>query len=593
MKLSLLILLVFATGALAFVYWHFSNAYKAKHGRKKRLRRSDRVQLNRQQKAVYKEAIRQFRNGNLKSSARMLASLDMHREAINILERGRHIHEAAQMLMQIKRPNRAGYMYARHSMYKEAVDCFIKAKMPSEVAKYAKLSGDLSTALVYYQHNNDFQEAAECYSELGKHKEAAQLFTKVGNSESALKEYFLLLDKEIETSGLDFSNDELETLRTYLLKDDADTRLADILASKNELVPLIISLIKGGKIDKACDIYVKSPHDIGPALIRYSDFNSEQAYQLAQLLQKASAYEYAGKVFERGNHFKEAADAFRLEEDYERAAYCYQRAGMREKHTEMKIELAAKGPSSKQPAHPATEDTPPPPQETPSPSPIAINVEPEIDKTPKFRIEATSSGDQGSNTPPPPVNLNPAKPVVPSFMVDEEDTNPGFDKRESTKFEPIDPHADYPDINWSGFHDAKFLQDLTTDQRETIRKVGRIKAFQPEEVILDYQEEPIGIYFILAGKVRVHRHISGVDTPIDTMAPPETIGKLWLFMDRPTQVKFVANEDSTLLGISRGDFMDILDKDGTVARNIYKRITTSLIQKIVTMQDDKGNLEAS
>ena len=585
---------------LAFACWQVVNSRMASKSRRSRQRTSDRIKLSKQQKKIYNEAISNFKAGNLKSSARMLASLNMHREAINILEKGNYIHEAAKMLLSMHRPNRAGMMFARNGMHKEAMECFKQANMPRDFAESAKQLGDIATAVVYFKEAKMYQEAAESYEELGKHKEAAKLYTKTQKPDKAIQQYIFMLDKNPDVESVDFKDEEIELIIDYMIKNEADPRLARVIAARSRLASIIVPLIKSNEVDRATEIYIKISADIGPELIAREDLSHEENSRLADLFQRSSAYEYAGMIYERQEDFKSAANAFRLQEDFERAAYCYERAQMPKMVTEMRIEMASRGTNAKS-SRPIPKIEPKPPasnisqklEDKEGDNPFAIeSVSTEFYDTPTGEV-STQEPMQKTESPNPGVNLS--KPIVPSFNLGEDDeaTDPGNKPSAQGNFELVDPNIDYSTIDWSGLHDANFLQDLTTEQQKLFRDVGRVKKFEAEDVILDYQEEPIGIYFILEGMVRVHRMSNGVDTPIDSMKAPETIGKLWLFMDRPTEVKFVANEASVLFAIKRGDFMDVLDKNGTIARKVYKRITTSLIDKIVSTENKKEKLEAS
>ncbi|SMF72932.1 cyclic nucleotide-binding domain-containing protein [Pseudobacteriovorax antillogorgiicola] len=590
---------------LAYGFWSVINTHNATNARRRRQRKSDRIILTRQQKKVYQEAIRYYKQGNLKTSARMLESLNMTREAINILEKGRHIHEAAALLMRIHRPNRAGIIYARHKMWKEAAECFKKANMPAEVAQCCKKTGDIATAVVYYLEAKDYENAAECFEELGKHREAARLFTKLGQHQKAIQQYKHLIDKNPQIESIDFSDSEINVIINYIASESMDTRLADVLVIKNRIVEVICRLIKKNRLEKAITIYMKSTADIGPALIEFDGFDKDDHLKLSEVFFKSGAYEYAGMVYERMELFEQAGDSFKLQEDFERAAYNYDRAKLSEKVTAMRIEIASRGPAA------------------PKPTPEKEKSDNEADE--RFRIEKTTSdfrqiedtaeldieGKQAKLAIPlpnaairglimdsPAIKHEHQSPPPVSMSLDDDDeegTEPlGLpqipsppNSHKTIDGEPVDG------IDWTGFHEAKFMLDLSTEQQNKFKSYGSIKRYEDEETILDYKDAPAGIFFILEGQVSVYKLIDGVDLHVDTMKPGETIGKLWLFIDRPSNVRFIAQDSCSLFSIKRSDFMEVLDKDGTIARKLYKHFTTTLIEKLISTSNMDDNLEAS
>ena len=77
------------------------------------------------------------------------------------------------------------------------------------------------------------------------------------------------------------------------------------------------------------------------------------------------------------------------------------------------------------------------------------------------------------------------------------------------------------------------------------------------------------------------------------LRPTESFGELWLLMEQPTNVRFVSSEESQLLTIKRADFNELLDKNGAIARLLYKRFTSKLLKKLVTDDNHEENTIAS
>lgn len=145
----------------------------------------------------------------------------------------------------------------------------------------------------------------------------------------------------------------------------------------------------------------------------------------------------------------------------------------------------------------------------------------------------------------------------------------------------------------AAFHRAKFLADLDFEQRNKIWAVGRTLAFNEGDTVLNYNDEPRGVYIIVRGSVSCYRQVTGRETYVDQMGESETFGELWLLADQPTAVRFVASKDTRIRVIDRGAFNDLLDKDGTIARKVYKRFTMRLLKRLLKPANLQKNQQAS
>ncbi|MFW7380163.1 MAG: cyclic nucleotide-binding domain-containing protein [Oligoflexus sp.] len=577
---------------LAYVLWQFINSQNAVKARRKRQRRSDRVKLTHQQKKVYIEAQRLYKEGKYKNCAKLLETLGMTREAISILEKAKHIHDAAAVLLRIHRPNRAGNMFARHGYWKEATECFKRANLPNEVGRCAREAGDLATAVAYFLEAKNLDDATECLTELGKHRDAAKLYAKVGKHELAIEQYQIMVDKNPNFYDLELSPDEIKIITTYLSKGIADIRLADIQIIKDHMVDVIISLIKRSKFDIAQKIYQRTNSDIGPQLIAQEDLTVAETEMIAKVFYNGGAFEYAGMVFERLGIFDQAAESFEKGEDFERAAYCYERSGLHEKATAMRIQLAGKGPKQstqekhKAPANQAALDE----------SFFAIGDSTLYDNKNAISLDDNDANftmvlqDIGKSRRPAPSQRGVDIPSPEMAHLNHQGINKNSPSANSGP--PIPVQEEYG-IQWKNFWENEFLRDLTTDQKELFKQVGKMQTFPKGSIILDYEEEPLGIYFVLAGNVQVFKQIDGEENRLEDLHPTEFFGEFWLLMDQLSKVRFQAASLCEVMTISRPDFEDIMDKNGTIARKLYKRFTQRLLTKLINSENAKENLEAS
>lgn len=583
-------------------------------GKGKKQRLSDRTKLSPHQKKIYMEARKLYKKGNFRSSAKMLESLGMVREAVNIFEKGKLIHEAADVLMRIHRPNRAGVVYVRHGLYKEAMECFKIANMPKDVAACACKIGDLKSAVVYFLEAKEYNSAAECYGELGKHREAAKLYIKIGMEDKAIQEYNILASTDTDFEKYEFSDREIQVIVHHLADGDANIKLADILVVQKHVIDLILAMLGNGDIEKARLIYKKAPFDIGPTLIGNQDLDDEGCKALADLFEASGDYNYSGMICERLGDFARAGLAFEKNNNFQRAAYCFDRAGMEDKASAMHSKFEALSPMGQAKAintpdskanklfkmeetNALEHDKQTHNGSGNSYEPFLISLDDHLDsEVSGAKAKIISLDELKKNTPPESSKTargeGPKINKVPYISLAPRSASLNLGNADAGLAEPGNPQVQDSDY-WSGLHNAKFLTDLTTEQQSLLKSIGQVKEFQANEYILDYADEPLGLYFILKGRVKVYKKLNGIDTEIDIMESPETIGQLWLLMDRPTKVKFVALKECRLFAIKRADFLDLLDKNGTIARKVYKRFTMTLLEKLLSIHNEKEKLEVS
>ena len=102
---------------------------------------------------------------------------------------------------------------------------------------------------------------------------------------------------------------------------------------------------------------------------------------------------------------------------------------------------------------------------------------------------------------------------------------------------------------------------------------------------LTYNDEPKGVYVIVQGSVSCYRVVNGKESYVDQMGESESFGELWLLADQPTAVRFVAAKNTRIRVVGRDTFNDLLDKDGLMARKLYKRFTMRLLKRLLKPQN--------
>lgn len=574
-------------------------------------RSSDKKKLSRNDRRICAQGRKLIAEGNLTQGAQLLESIGLTREAIDVLEKNNKIHEAAKILLRMQRPGRAGVIYARHAMWADAAQCFRLAHMHLEVATSAREAGNFAMAAEYFEKVQKFEPAAECYLECKNYHRAAKAFVSAGNRERAMEVYEkLCLDSE-QLAKVEFRDSEIRMIKEFLEDGHASTALADILAARNHLADVVKSLIKKGKSREAGDLYVRSTSDIGPQLMADVNYADQSANNLAQMFLDIAKFSYAGMVLEQMGVFDRAADAFEKAEDFERAVYCLERAGGqkdRVKALRLKLQQTPKPPTAKPKANAfalgednsKTSEQEEPTQLNPAPGMTGFQTPPETAAAPDRHIEKRVIEAPPPPSPPSPPPAVPETPKAIFSLSAAEDSH----RFENPSIQKPAPHAEQlfteiptelikADEARSAFHRSMFLEVLDFEQRNKLWALGEVVKFANDDVILDFDDEPTGLYTVLVGSVRCFRRNADSVYEIDEIAESSSFGELWLLMEMPTSVRFVAGRDCRLHIIKREDFNGLLDRDGAIARKIYKGFTKILLQKLITPRNKSEIDQAS
>ena len=619
---------IFLVGVAGFV-WQLGNMRGANaRGRRKRVekvisgtRRSDRSKLSRHERKLYDQAEKLMQHGKIQPAAQILEQIGMPREAISALENSGLIHDAAKILMRMQRHNRAGVVYARHGMWEHGAKCFKMANMPLEVAKCYREAGDFAQAEEYFEKAGRLEDAADCCIQLNDLQRAGQLFIAAGQREKAINAYLKLIESQYNPTNMEFNDDEIRLMVDSVRNgDNLETRIPEILAVRNKLLDPINYLSKIGNPQIAANLLNRAGSDIGPALMAEVNYQDGSSEKLAAVFLIAKNPMYAGMIYERMESYEAAGDAFEAAEEFERAAYCFERASKDKKAKKARDRVLLE-----------------PKRKTYSPSPFALNQLPSEgtgsnigfndssnESTAMIEVPAnqppTASVAENSHPKMPPMfstaALNELDPKVAkepvaivveekhtglgNFRLDIEDENVSDDNVYTPKppsFAPLDPPSKPLSKDSQAlrevFNRSGFMQDLDNDQKQKLWNIGRTITYGKEETIITYNDEPGGIYIILTGNVNCYKQQGTKETYLDEMGEAESFGELWLLAEHPTAVKFVAKANTTVHIIERAGFTELLDKDGAVARKLYKRFTHRLLRRLLKPTIPQSNQKAS
>jgi len=107
---------------------------------------------------------------------------------------------------------------------------------------------------------------------------------------------------------------------------------------------------------------------------------------------------------------------------------------------------------------------------------------------------------------------------------------------------------------------------LEPELKKSLLEVSQTRRFEREGVILTQEESGESLYFIAEGRVRVVLYgEDGKEITLSTLREGEFFGEMALIDGEPRSASVVAIEDTTLLVISRQNFLGLIKKYPRVA----------------------------
>ena len=176
----------------------------------------------------YAHAVSLIERGQVVEGAHELEAIGLQRPAIDALEKAGLIREAAEVLIRLDRPNRAGVVCARNGRYLDAAHYYLKANMPSEAADCLVLTGS--------HDPNLFAQAAQLYQKAGKLEEALRSLVKAGKLDS----FWTLALRSEQWELLDAILGQAELVTFFGDKSSREiAKKIDLFPLRKETIPLL------------------------------------------------------------------------------------------------------------------------------------------------------------------------------------------------------------------------------------------------------------------------------------------------------------------------------------------------------------------
>lgn len=511
-------------------------------------------ELSSQERKFLRRAKALAAEGKFRQASQLLEQIGMHREAINILEEANLIDDAAIILMKMRRPNRAGAVYARHKRWAEASECFRQAGMPVEAAKCLWECQKYAEAAKYFLEGNRQEDAAACMIAARNWHGAAKLYLKLNLKEKTIQSYESLFSAPDQIASIVFDLNELNFIHDVVLSGATPKGFVDVLARNGRLLEVIRSFIERGEIKFASQLYQSSTTDLGPLLMSEINLQSKDAHHLTTVFIDANQFRYAGMVYEQMGDYSAAAQSFEVCNEFERASYCWDRAGDR---TRAKLASSKAG---KQPL------------ETMSFS---------NDADSKTQVVADTSGSLVFQ-PDSESKLAPSQSVRAGVFAIEPT---------GTKLPVSGPSTATNDQDRKIFDTCNLFEGLEPHQLQNIWDIKRIERLDAGNELYNLPGEPDGLYIVLEGSLE--RTNLDPDYAPSELQPGDHFGENWVLANQSEQALFKAKEHCRLLILQHAKFIGVLEADGRLAYSVYKSFTSRRLDRDAKLLKPQLKLVAS
>jgi len=200
-----------------------------------------------------------------------------------------------------------------------------------------------------------------------------------------------------------------------------------------------------------------------------------------------------------------------------------------------------------------------------------------------------ATAQQVAPTAQPPQPIEVAKQVVQapadtSFM-----TNPGvvmmdgaLDLGDDGEYRPswLDAPTMVAPLAGGKLDVADFFQHFTRTDRDKLWQLGQIIDCAEGEVIVDFDDEPPGLYTVLDGNLAIYKDRGQGQPPVDHIGAKVSFGQFWAVMRLKSHVRVTAAKACKVHMISRNDLVKAMRRNDQTHLGLRQTFMAVLLQHL-------------
>jgi len=122
------------------------------------------------------------------------------------------------------------------------------------------------------------------------------------------------------------------------------------------------------------------------------------------------------------------------------------------------------------------------------------------------------------------------------------------------------------------------FQSLTSEERESLRPLVRIRSYREGEEIFREGEAATTFHFVLGGRIKIVKAAAaGRDVILEIFGPGDPVGAIAAYEERDFPATAVALESASLLSVPRREFFALLARNPMLARGLLLGLTRRMV----------------
>jgi len=134
------------------------------------------------------------------------------------------------------------------------------------------------------------------------------------------------------------------------------------------------------------------------------------------------------------------------------------------------------------------------------------------------------------------------------------------------------------------------FENLTHNERKNLRQYLYVRNFKADEPIFKKGYPNVVLYIVKEGELNVYLDTNEKTNVLNTLKPLDFFGEIGLFLDEVRTASIIAVKDSVLVGISKKDLANFIDRFPRAGIKILYKSREILSKHIINL-NKKLNLE--
>ncbi|WDR00105.1 cyclic nucleotide-binding domain-containing protein [Devosia sp. J2-20] len=123
---------------------------------------------------------------------------------------------------------------------------------------------------------------------------------------------------------------------------------------------------------------------------------------------------------------------------------------------------------------------------------------------------------------------------------------------------------------------AEFFDICDDEQRRLLAFAGTRRHFDPDAVIYQSGDTPLGAHVLISGTLKARPEGKGANKPYAISEPGSVVSAMALILDKPRLVTFTAVTDCETLFVPRTAFLKLVQQSPDLAQRAVARIERDL-----------------